>query len=115
MGLHYATGLDLNMGYLSMPLDELSKVILTITLPFGFFECQALPLFSHLKSNAPMIYLADVLHTSGNSFDSHLKYLEAILEVLKKVGMQVNAKKVHCMQQHWSFLVSGLLEIVTNH
>ena len=57
------------------------------------FKHQMTSLFSHLKSNAPKIYLDDMLHTSGNSFDSHLKYLEAILKVLKKVGVQVNAKK----------------------
>ena len=43
VGFKVATGLDLNMGYLSMPLDELSKMILTIIMPFGLFECQVFP------------------------------------------------------------------------
>ena len=50
-------------------------------------------LFSHLKRNAPNISLDDVLHTCGNSFDDHIKYLKTILKVLEKAGMQVNAKK----------------------
>ena len=40
---NFMTGLDLNMGLLSMTLDEWSKMILTITIPFGLFECQVLP------------------------------------------------------------------------
>ena len=49
-------------------------------------------LFIHHRSNAPKIYLYDVLLNSVNCFDDHIKYLEDILGVLKKVGMQVNAK-----------------------
>ena len=109
IGFHFATGLDLKMGYLSMPLDEPSKVTCMIFMLFVLFECQVLPqgvksatdifqgcttsLFSHLKSKAPKIYLDNVPHTSGNSFGDHLKHLETILENLKNAGMQVNAKK----------------------
>ena len=39
MGFHFVTGLDVSMRYLSMPLDEPSKVILTIVMPFGLFKC----------------------------------------------------------------------------
>ena len=97
------------MGYLSMHSDEPSKMVLMIIMLFGLFECQVLPqgvkqvtdifqcwmssLFSHLKRNAPNISLDDVLHTCGNSFDDHIKYLKTILKVLEKAGMQVNAKK----------------------
>ena len=86
--LHYVTGLDLNMGYLYMPLDEPSKVILTIIMPFLIFECQVLHqgvnpatdifqdhmtlLFSHSRSNAPNIYSVDVLQTTDNSFDGNI-------------------------------------------
>ena len=107
MGFHYSSGLDLNMGYLSMPLDEPLKVILTIIRLFRLFEYQVLSpgvkaatyifqvqmtsLFSHFRSNAPKSYLKDVLYTSGNGFDDH--YLEVILEILKKKGKQVNARK----------------------
>ena len=40
VGFNFTTGLDLNMGYLSMPLDGPSKAILTIIMPFGLLECQ---------------------------------------------------------------------------
>ena len=43
MEFHYGTVLDLNMGYLSLPLDEPSKVIITSIMPFWLFECQVLP------------------------------------------------------------------------
>ena len=109
MGFHYTTGLDFNMGYLSMLLDEPLKVIITIIMPFGLFGCQLMPwrvkpvmdifqgqmslLFNHLRSNVPKLYLDDVLHTSGNIFNNHIKYLKATCKVLKKVGTQVSTKK----------------------
>ena len=43
IGFHYPTGLDFSMGHLSMPLDEPSKVIFTIIMPFGPLDCQVLP------------------------------------------------------------------------
>ena len=43
MRFNFATDLDLNMGYLSMPLQGPSKTTLTIIMPFGLFECQVLP------------------------------------------------------------------------
>ena len=107
-GFHFATGLDLNIGYLSMPLDEPSKMILII-MPLELFKYQVLPqgvepatnifqdwmtsLFSHLKRKSPKIYTYNVLHTCCNSFGDHLKHLETILEVLKIEGMQDNTKK----------------------
>ena len=109
MGFHFATGLDLNMGYLSMPLYKLLKVILMINMLFWLFEWQVLPqgvkpamdifqghmtsLFSHLKRNAPEIYLDDMLHPCDISFGNHLKHLETMLKVLEKAVMQVYAKK----------------------
>ena len=39
-GFKYATCIDLNMGYLSIPLDKKARDILVIVLPFEFFECQ---------------------------------------------------------------------------
>ena len=57
-----------------------------------------------------MTYWDDVPHTNGNSFDYHIKYPEAILKVLKKAGMQVNAKKsTWCATalQFFSLLITG--------
>ena len=123
MGFHYVTGLNLNMGYLPMPFNEPSKVILIIIMPFGLFECQVLPqvvkhqitlLFSHFRCNAPKNYPDDMLHTSGNSFNYNIKFLKAIHKILESVykSMQEGALG---MQLHWSFLISGLLMMITDH
>ena len=42
-GFEFASVVDLNMGYLSIPLTESSKNLFTIVFPFGYFECQVLP------------------------------------------------------------------------
>ena len=39
----YASVVDLNMGYLSIPLTKRSMKLFTIVFPFGYFECQVLP------------------------------------------------------------------------
>ena len=43
-GFQYATSLDLNMGYYHLELDERSKELCTIVLPFGKFEYQRIPM-----------------------------------------------------------------------
>jgi hypothetical protein len=39
----YATTIDLNMGYYSMPLDEEAKKLCIISLPWGLYQYQVLP------------------------------------------------------------------------
>ena len=109
-GFTFASSIDLNMGYLSIPLDEASRKILTIVSLEGFFECLVLPMgvkpatdifqsrmvatFSHMdESRKPNPYLDDILHTKGESFDEHLNILDEILGVLEDSGFQVNADK----------------------
>ena len=43
-GFQYATSLDLNMGYYHIRLDDASKRLCTIVLPWGKYEYQALPM-----------------------------------------------------------------------
>ena len=43
-GFMYASSLDLNMGYPSIPLNDKAKSILTIITPFGAYECLTLPM-----------------------------------------------------------------------
>jgi hypothetical protein len=38
-GFTFAASLDLNMGYLSIPLNDATREILTIVMPFGAYEC----------------------------------------------------------------------------
>ncbi len=43
-GFLYATSIDLNMGYTSIPLNDEARKILTIIMPFGAYECLTLPM-----------------------------------------------------------------------
>jgi hypothetical protein len=43
-GFLFASTIDLNMGYLSIPLTQETQMLLTIITPFGFFECCVLPM-----------------------------------------------------------------------
>ena len=43
-GFKYATSLDLNMGYYHLELDNKSKELCIIVLPFGKFEYQHIPM-----------------------------------------------------------------------
>ena len=105
-GFKLASVIDLNMGYLSIPLTEESKKLLTIVTPFGFYECQVLPMgvmpstdifqprmvdiFAAMIENKPDPYFDDILHCQGANFDKHLAGLDEILRRLKEAGMQVN-------------------------
>ena len=54
------------------------------------------------------------MHTSGDSFNDGIKYLEAILEIIKEAGMQFNASKSTWHATASGFPVSGLLMMVTD-
>lgn len=43
-GFKYGSSLDLTQGYYQMPLDDASKKLCTMVLPFGKFEYQSLPM-----------------------------------------------------------------------
>ena len=43
-GFSFASTIDLNMDYLSIPLTEETQKLLTIITQFGFFECYVLPM-----------------------------------------------------------------------
>ena len=89
MGFDFASVLDLNMGYLSVPLKEASKKLLNIVMPFGYFECKVLPMrikpatdifqshmvgiFMSMKvKTKPNPCIDDILHSKGRTFDDHL-------------------------------------------
>ena len=57
------------------------------------FQGQMTLLFSRVQKETPKIYLDGVLHTSDDSFNDGIKYLEAILEILKKAHMQFKASR----------------------
>jgi hypothetical protein len=77
-GFEFASVVDLNMGYLSIPLTDESKALLTIVTMFGFFECCVLPMgvkpgtdifqsrmvgvFQPMRENRPKPYIGDIFH-----------------------------------------------------
>jgi hypothetical protein len=119
-GFLYATSLDLNMGYLSIPLNDRAREILTIIMPFGAYECLALPmgvmtatdlfqarmvhLFADMEERRPHPYIDDILHFKGMTFDEHLAILNEMLKLLADAGMQVSADKSRFCQTSVEFL-----------
>ena len=77
-GFLFATSLDLNMGYLSIPVNEVTRTILTIVMPFGAYECLTLPMgvmpatdlfqarmvhvFADMEDRRPYAYIDNILH-----------------------------------------------------
>ena len=108
-GFTFASVVDLNMGYLSIPLTEETKKILTIVTMFGFFECCVLPMgikpatdifqsrmvgiFQQMGKNKPNPYIDDIFHGKGNTFERHLTILDEMFQLLEDHGMQVNLEK----------------------
>jgi hypothetical protein len=108
-GFKYATVIDLNMGYLSIPLTEKAKELLTIVTNFGFFKCCVLPmgikpatdifqsrmvgLFQSMQESKPKPYIDDIFHGKGNTFNEHLSILDEICTRLEEAGMQANLDK----------------------
>ena len=82
------------MGYLSIPLDDAARKLLTIVLPFGYFECLVLPqgvksatdifqarmvsIFASMQMNRPCPYLVDIFHYKRETFDECLQILNEI-------------------------------------
>ena len=120
IGFLYATGLDLNMGYLSIPLSEHARKILTVVMPFRFFQCLVLPMgvtpatdifqarmvsvLASMRENKPSLYIDDILLTKGRTFEEHLQLLATCLRLLMEAGMQVNATKSNFCQKSLEFL-----------
>ena len=81
---HFATSLDLNMGYFAMQLDKKSKKIMTVVLLFGIYQCKvptqgAAPasnffqgrmesIFSDMKKEKPEWYIYGILHKRAGLF-----------------------------------------------
>ena len=92
-GFKYATSLDLNMGYYHLELNEKSKELCTIVLPFGKFEYQRIPMglcnspdifqekMNELFEGLDFVraYIDDLLCLSKDTYEDHLEKLERIL------------------------------------
>ena len=78
-GFLYATSIDLNMGYPSIPFNDVARKILMIIMPFRVYECLMLPMgvmpasdlfqyrmvhiFADMGKDHPLPYIDDILHT----------------------------------------------------
>ena len=106
-GFTYGTSLDLNMGYYHIELDNTSKKLCTIVLPWGKYEYQRLPMglctsvdlfqekMSSLMTGLDFVrtYLDDILVITKGTFSDHLIKLSFVLQRLRAAGLKVNAKK----------------------
>ena len=120
-GFTFASVIDLNVGYLSIPLTDETKKILTVVTMFGFFECcvllmrvkpgtdifqsQIVGVFQEMTANKPNSYIDDIFHGKGKDFDSHLVIFDEIFRHLKEHGMQVNLDKNELCSFKVEFLI----------
>ena len=108
------------MGYLSIPLNDEARKILTIIMPFGAFECLTLPmgvmlvldlfqaqmvhLFAEMGEWWPFPYVDYILHFKGSSFEEHMTILDEILWLIGKSGIQVSTRKSQFCQESVEYL-----------
>ena len=100
------------MGYLSIPVNDTTRSILTIVMPFGAYECLMLPMgvmpatdlfqarmmhvFAEMQEKRPFPYVDDILHFKGDKFEEHLAILNEILQRLADCGFQISDKSRFC-------------------
>jgi hypothetical protein len=115
---HYATTIDLNMGYYSIPLSTESKQLCTIILPWGLYQyTQGIkPATDIFQAQMGALFFViiivrvnmDYIILFGYySFDAHLADVTERLIRLLKAGMQVNPAK--CMWFQTTITYLGLL------
>jgi hypothetical protein len=93
-GFVFASTINLNMGYLSIPLTPETQKLLTIVTRFCFFKCCVLPMgvrpatdifqsrmvgiFISVKTNKANPYIDGIFLGKGKDFDGHLIILDEI-------------------------------------
>ena len=114
----YGTSLDLNMGYYHITLSPEARKLCTITLPWGKYEYQRLPMglcnspdifqekMSTLLSDLEYVraYIDDLLIISNRSYEDHLDKLDEVLTRVKNAGLKVNAKKSFFAREELEYL-----------
>ena len=114
----YATTIDLNMGYYSMELDEFSKQLCVIVLPWGLYRYTALPMgikpasdifqqaMGTLFKDKPNIgvYLDDIIIFGFTSFAEHMNDVDEALARLSHQGLQINSSKCVWAQSQVDYL-----------
>jgi len=114
----FATTIDLNMGYYSMPLAEESKQLCVISLPWGLYRYEVLPqgikpatdIFQQRMNSLYYdmdnvdTFLDDTIVLGHSTFDDHLKDVIEVLKRLLAAGMQVNVAKCKWFQDSVTYL-----------
>jgi hypothetical protein len=123
---HYATTIDLNMGYYSMALDDEAKALCVISLPWGLYQYNVLPQGVKVTSNifqecmgalfldmvAVICYMDDIIIIGHKDFIAHLRDIEEVLKCLQEAGFHVNPGK--CIWFAASVLYNAFHVIPTN-
>ena len=121
----YLTKLDLTSGFFQFALDQESKDITTFVtsknnwkfkrLPFGLksspilFQLAMSEIFRACLNKHALIYIDDVI-TVSSDFDSHIKNLTEIFEILRSTNLKLNPEKCEFMKAqitYLGYLVSG--------
>jgi hypothetical protein len=114
----YATTIDLNMGYYSMPLSKEAKKLCVISLPWGLYQYNMLPMgikpatdifqqrMGALFFDMPVvvIFMDDTIVFGYADFGAHLIDVTEVLRHLQQAGMQVNPDKCKWFQAAVTYL-----------
>ena len=104
---HYATALDINMGYYTIRLSSASQDMMMIVAEFGKFEYNRLPMgiwdsgdifqskVGELLSDIEGVktYIGDILVLSKDWFTKHIAQMRTIFGRLHAAVLKVNSHK----------------------
>ena len=113
-GKSWFTTLDLMVGYWQVELEEDAKACTAVTVgPLGLFECNRLPfgltnspatfqrlmeqVLEGLNMKICVVYLDDLIIFS-DSYEEHLRHLEAVFDRIRRFGLKLNAAKCKFFQ-----------------
>ena len=116
-GGKFFSTLDLSNAYLQLPLDDESKLFVTINTHRGLFQYNRLPfgvssapaIFQHCMETLMQgllgvsVYIDDIL-VSGASLEQHMENLSKVLERLQTAGLRLNRAKCSFLRPSITYL-----------
>ena len=115
----FMTSLDLEKGFLQMPLDEESKPYTAFSVPHNLYEFNRLPMglstspaqfqrcmnhtFRDLINSVLVIYLDDLL-VYARTFEEHLESLRLVFTRLRGANLKLRAAKTQLARSELKFL-----------
>ena len=118
-GAKYISSIDLNSAFLQIPLDESSRMWTAFhfegqtyqftRVPFGFRNSlasfiRALQLVLGSDSTGYVLNYVDDIIVYSNTFEEHIKHLDAVLGKLTTAGFTINIDKCDFCKQEIKFL-----------